>query len=543
MNPVKKLQHELKKDKGVRVGQTAVVSRKVHTINLINPTQINIIANSDAGQAFYHRLQPNEIIHLDLFHEVKTFNLKQFAVFLIKALERSPFSHLMDYIDIQTGSGGGRLTGDLCYGTSENLKKSHLNHVHIAALIPEDELESIFLIVDNIEQALLEQGVELRKIEKISHEIGNAPLDIFSCASNSDSNLMHDPNFFWKQGFKEIVEAIEQFGGLKQIEEVLEAFQSEENYSIIDKKCSDFNDIVKYLEEGKFVSKKQSLYYLTPKGEKFVEIFRKNRRELENILKKMIRTLPKHDNYKGVENIVFSKKPSKKQMGPSIFIPYDPEEWTNEINVPETIRKSLVRSYFESSRFFVKEEDIVCIKRNPQLCRDICLIIDASASMAGNRLRNAKYLAKHLILMPHTRISILAFQEKQVSTFVPFTKNYEKLEDSLDKITATGLTPLALGLSKGAEYMNRKNLKNPLIILITDGIPTVPLWTSDPVNDAISAASNILDKKIDFCCIGLQPNKDYLVKITSAAKGYLYVLDELKREVLVDVVRQSYKRL
>src|SRR5690554_4678709 len=140
MNPVIKLQKALNENKGVRIGQTAVVSRKVHTINPSTPQIVSIIVNSDAGQVFYNRLLPNEIIHIDLFHEIKTFNLRQLADFVIEGLKSSPFSHLMDYIDIQTGSGGGRLTGDLCYGRSESLKKSHLNHVHIAACIPEEEL-------------------------------------------------------------------------------------------------------------------------------------------------------------------------------------------------------------------------------------------------------------------------------------------------------------------------------------------------------------------------------------------------------------------
>jgi magnesium chelatase subunit D len=232
MNPVKKLQHELNKNKGVRIGQTAVVSRKVHTINPITPQKINIVVNSDAGQVFYQRLLPNEIIHIDLFHEIKTFNLKQLANFVKKALEISSFSHLMNNIDIQTGSGGGRLTGDLCYGMTESLKKSHLNHVHIAAFIPEEELESIFLIVDNFEQALLEQGVELRKIEKILHEIRNSPMDLSSHTSHSDSNLKQNSDVLRKDRFKEMVEMIEHFGGLNQIEDVLEAVQKKENFKI-----------------------------------------------------------------------------------------------------------------------------------------------------------------------------------------------------------------------------------------------------------------------------------------------------------------------
>ncbi|HHY70805.1 MAG TPA: VWA domain-containing protein, partial [Thermoanaerobacterales bacterium] len=178
MNPIEKLQVELNKNKGVRIGQTAVVSRKVHTISPNTPENASIIVNADAGQVFYHRSAQNEIIHMDIFHEITTFNLKQMADFLKKNLIESSLGYLLDNMDIQTGSGGGRLTGNLSYGITETLIKNHLNHVHLAVLLPDEELKNIFLIVDKVEEALREQDVELRKIERIRHEIGNSPMDM-----------------------------------------------------------------------------------------------------------------------------------------------------------------------------------------------------------------------------------------------------------------------------------------------------------------------------------------------------------------------------
>jgi magnesium chelatase subunit D len=123
--------------------------------------------------------------------------------------------------------------------------------------------------------------------------------------------------------------------------------------------------------------------------------------------------------------------------------------------------------------------------------------------------------------------------------YVPFTRNFSTLDAGLNEIISTGLTPLALAIDKGISYMSSRLVKNPLIILITDGIPTVSLWTQDPIKDAINAASKIAKKNIDFCCIGLQPNKDCLINITKAAKGKLFVVDELNRDVLIDVTRES----
>jgi magnesium chelatase subunit D len=543
MNHIEKLRIELNNDKGVRIGHTAVVSRKVHTVNPNAPQNVSVIVNADAGQVFYHRSTENEIIHMDIFHQIATFDLKQMANFIKKKLIENSLGHLMDNMDIQTGSGGGRLTGSLRYGMTESLKKNHLNHVHIAAFLPDDELNNIFLILDNVEEALLKQGVELRKVEKIRHEAGNSPMDMTPYSTDSDSNLKQDANQLKKDNlFRETVEMIEHFGSLREIEEAFEAIKRENTSgepSELKNKNNDFNDILRYFEQIDVIRKSQNKQYLTSKGLEISDFVKINRRELEAILKKTIKNSPKLNKYNGFEINHFSQTVLRGQSGPSIYKPYDPEEWSEELDVPETIRKSMIRSYLDNNKFNVKQQDMISIKRIPKLQQDICLIIDASASMAGLRLRNAKYLAKHLVLKPHTRISILAFQEKAVTTFVPFTRKYEMMEDGINKIMATGLTPLALALDKGISYMSKKNLKNPLIMLITDGIPTVSLWTNDPINDAVSVAGKIAKNKINFCCIGLQPNKDCLIKVTDAAKGKLYVLDELNREVLVEVARKS----
>ena len=146
---------------------------------------------------------------MDIFHEITTFNLKQMADFLKKTHE-SLLGYLLDNMDIQTGSGGGRLTGNLSYGITETLIKNHLNHVHLAVLLPDEELKNIFLIVDKVEEALREQDVELRKIERIRHEIGNSPMDMSPYTTDSDSNLKQDTDNLRKDNiFRETMEMID----------------------------------------------------------------------------------------------------------------------------------------------------------------------------------------------------------------------------------------------------------------------------------------------------------------------------------------------
>lgn len=543
----KKVLREFKKNKGVRIGQAAVVSRKVHTIYPDRPEIVNIITNADAGKVFYGRLGEGEIIHIDLFHEVSTLDVKQTATYLAEHLKKSQYSYLTEYIDIQTGAGGGKLDGSLIYGRSESLKKDHLNHVHIAALISDDELDSIFFIIKKLEEVLQEQKIELRKIEKIRHQLGDSPMDISPYVTDSDSNLKGEGH----QGkdyklYDEAVKITNYFGSIKAIEEVLEVLKSSNGFSDISeakKKNSDFDDIVKYLEKNRFLHKKNKQYKLTKDGKKLYKILRLNRRELEGILKRSIKNIPRLKDNKSLGIYSSSRGKAHAEIGTSISEPFKQHEGFGELDVNQTVKNALVRCYLKPQKFNISKEDVFFLSRIPKLQQDVCLLIDASASMAGYRLRNAKYLAKHLILNSRRRVSVLAFQEKQVLTYVSFTKNFDLLEDGINKITSTGLTPLALALDKGLSYTNTKSLKNPLIMLVTDGIPTVALESSDPIKDAINVANKIARKKVSFCCIGLQPNRDCLIKITEAAKGKLFVVEELNRELLVEVARKTNQLL
>lgn len=538
------LRSELEKHRGVRIGETAVVSRKIHTIDPHQPEEVHIIMNSDAGRVFYNRFNENEIIHIDLFHEIAAIDIKKAAEYLKKSMVESGLNNFIDYIDIQTGSGGGRLSGSLNYGLSESLVKDHLNHVHLAGLIPDDRLDMVFFLVDKVEEVLQLQNIELRKVEKIFNEIGSYPIDMSPYATNSDSNLRQNwSNTYDNKIRREAAALIEHFNSIREIEDILDALSrsqvSGDNLYNLKKKYGDMDDIIKHMEQNNFIEKDSNCYCLTRDGIKLKDYFKVNRKELELMLKKFIKNLPKLKNNNGFHIVYSSNRTGLDNKGPLISETFNPANWIGELEINETVKNALTRCYCKKQRFSIDEQDLVSLKRNPKMSQDICLIIDASASMAGYRLRNAKFLAKHLVLNFHRRISVLAFQEREVKVYVPFTRNFSTLDAGLNEIISTGLTPLALAIDKGISYMSSRPVKNPLIILITDGIPTVSLWTQDPIKDAINAASKIAKKNIDFCCIGLQPNKDCLINITKAAKGKLFVVDELNRDVLIDVTRES----
>jgi len=95
----------------------------------------------------------------------------------------------LDLIDMQTGSGGGRVSGSLNYGRKYSLRKAHYNHVHLAAMLPDNCLAVVFYIVSAIEEELTNQGIEIRKVERIFHLEGKGKADLSPYSSIFDSHL------------------------------------------------------------------------------------------------------------------------------------------------------------------------------------------------------------------------------------------------------------------------------------------------------------------------------------------------------------------
>ena len=173
----------------------------------------------------------------------------------------------------------------------------------------------------------------------------------------------------------------------------------------------------------------------------------------------------------------------------------------------------------------------------------ICLLIDASASMAGRRLLAAKHLARHLVLSTRDRVSLVAFQERSVCVQAPFTRDYGQIEAGLARIQPMGLTPLALGLTQGLELVRDARVRRPLLLLITDGIPTVPSITLDPLADALAAARQVSKARVPLGVIGLQPSRRYLGELAKAAAGSLHVVEELDADALMAFAHRERRRL
>jgi len=455
----------------------------------------------------------------------------------------------LDLIDMQTGSGGGRVSGSLNYGRKFSLRKAHYNHVHLAAMLPDNCLAAVFYIVSAIEAELSRQGVEIRKVERISHLEGKGKADLSPYSSIFDSHLNEagrrpadrDWNSLNQESRVDAVASMaEEFGGRVNMAKLLESLTLSGSIPPdIRSDVGDLDEVIERLTFFQLIGRDMGKFTLTPKGTEVRSILTSYASEIEAAIRRLIRKMPIVKKFPRYEEGNFRKKargetPKIAKTARAL----SEGEWCDTIAVPETILTSLVRREMEgvdSSRFL--RGDIQVYRRRPTHPPEVCLLIDASASMVGRRIRAAKYLIRHLTMACRVKISVLTFQERDVKIHIASTRSKKAIEEGVKRIQPQGLTPLAAGIADTLDFIKARKLKDVLLILITDGIPTMNRWTADPARDALTAAKRIADSKITFMCVGLQPNRDFLSRLVDVAHGKLYIVDEFDKDILVNLVR------
>lgn len=191
----------------------------------------------------------------------------------------------------------------------------------------------------------------------------------------------------------------------------------------------------------------------------------------------------------------------------------------------------------------IQKDDLHYYEKKSYIPIDICLLIDASGSMAGDKRQAACYLAEHLLLTGKEKVAVVTFQERSSKVVVPFTRNERILRRGLSTINPAGLTPLADGIMTALNLIKDTRVRNPLLVLITDGVPNTPLWTLDAKADGLEAAGRIANSNVRFICIGVESNRYYLEKVADRAQGVLYLVDDLNKENLINIVKAEKRTM
>ena len=548
-------------EQGVRLGESGVVSLKVHQVVPGRKGQVKILTNRDAGQCFLEYIDPGRVVHLSVFHQHGIICPREVAKRIfwnieeyiqqetpsLSFVENDRLKKAVDYalkIQVVTCEGKG-LVYDLFQGQVEPLDPGEqvLNHVRVLIKVDSNRYDIILPVAAAVEEAIIAAGLELGKVRKLIH----------TSAKEQEKRLANYVLFPWRQlknvsyltlreNQNQLVTILaDRFCSIKEVEYFLASYTP----SIIHrmskdqqhKKWGNLEEHLQQLEELGIVKKTIFGTYLTRDGKELKEFINHHRCELEAEIRRSIRRKPRKSGRirKLGEN---TEKPTTIQ-----YVNYNKvkrqndDTWSGNLAIPQTVlqakKSSLLRG---ENRLIIQKDDLYQYERRHYIPMDVCLLIDASGSMAGEKRQAACYLAQHLLLSGREKVAVVTFQEMKAHLAVPFTKNQKTLSRGLSNIRPRGLTPLADGIVTSIEVIESTPVSNPVLILITDGMPNFPLWSFDAKKDALEAAYKIAEAKVRFICIGVESNKEYLKKLARNGSGKLYIVDDLNRSNLVDIM-------
>lgn len=235
-----------------------------------------------------------------------------------------------------------------------------------------------------------------------------------------------------------------------------------------------------------------------------------------------------------------------------------PKGETHDIAIDATLRAAAPHQKGRQSNgcaVVIRHEDIRRKQREKRTGNIFLFLVDASGSMgARERMKAVKGVVFKMLAdayQKRDRVGMIAFRRDRAEVLLPITRSIEFAQKKLAALPTGGKTPLAQGLIKAEDMLDRLYKQNPLqdpvLILITDGRATNSLnKNTDPVRDALSEAERIghrhmltavIDTESGFIKLGLA--KELAQKMGAS---YFHV-DKISEDRLLCIGRQTaYER-
>jgi len=556
-------------NQGVRLGESTVASCKAHARMPEKRVkgQLKILVNRDAGKVFLDFVEEGRVVHIDVYHRPGGIDPRNIARAIFAAidehyLEKDPqlryaederFNLVIAYaskIYITTNQGRGTLYNLLQDEVDPFAEYDEgWDHVHILAQLDREDYYLVYIIAEVVEQVVLESGIKLSKVRNIIHGNEKQAQDSYSGYIKlpwkhlKGQQARHLPD---KENVNQlIIKLAEKFGGVDEIEEFMENYSTNifkrKGIQQQKKKWGDIEHDVQQLEELGILKDTPLGKVLTGKGMKLKEFVINHKCELETEIRRNTRRMPSGGGGRFKKLGQNDRKTSKVEYTNRNKTVNNPDQnWSGDLAVPETVIQALKNSYLRGDdHLTIKKQDLHYYEKKSYVPVDICLLIDASGSMAGDKRQAACFLAEHLLLTGKEKVAVVTFQERGSNVVVPFTRKQLVLKQGLATINPAGLTPMADGIVSAVNLIKSSKVRNPMLVLITDGIPNIPLWTLDAKTDALDAAALIAKDKIRFVCIGVEAHRFYLEKLAQKAEGAVYLVDDLNKDNLINIVRME----
>jgi magnesium chelatase subunit D len=182
------------------------------------------------------------------------------------------------------------------------------------------------------------------------------------------------------------------------------------------------------------------------------------------------------------------------------------------VAVDATIRAAAVRSGREDRAVAVASEDVRRKVRASRVPFDVCFVVDNSYSLQAEALvETVKGLAFRLLedaVGRSDRVALVAFRSgvPRATVVLRPTGSLRLASERLREIPLSGRTPLAHSLQLARQVLQQETFKRanarPIVVMITDGEPNVPLRTGgDARADALAQAAELRRARIPLVVI------------------------------------------
>lgn len=235
-----------------------------------------------------------------------------------------------------------------------------------------------------------------------------------------------------------------------------------------------------------------------------------------------------------------------------------PKRETYDIAIDATLRAAAPYQKVRQSNgcaVVICHEDIRRKEREKRTGNIFLFLVDASGSMgARERMKAVKGVIFKILTdayQKRDRVGMIAFRRDRAEVLLPITRSIEFAQRKLSALPTGGKTPLAKGLIKAEDMLDKlyrqDPSQNPVLILITDGRATNALdKNTDPMEDALAEAKRIGQRHIPIAVIDTESSfiKLGLAKELAQKMGASYFhVDKINEDRLLCIGRQTaYER-
>lgn len=251
-------------------------------------------------------------------------------------------------------------------------------------------------------------------------------------------------------------------------------------------------------------------------------------------------------------------EPDDKLPAPTPDIKYRGQSKRTSKNGPITLSAGFQNDYFsnQKNKGFYYVEINADQFRNANYVRprmNLSVVIDRSGSMSGDKIRNAKKAAKHIVdnLTEGDYLSIIIY-DQQVSTLhhQSHVNNKEAIKRKIDGIQDRGSTNLMGGAMRGYDEVNKyyKSGYVNRVLLLSDGLANEGITDPGHIKRIVQGKFREENIAISTFGVGNDYNEDLMTAMAESGNGNYYFIEKpsaiasiFKKELngLMEVVAQN----